>query len=83
MDVLGAFCFVFATRGYLTIEGVCNALYPVLEKFEAKMIMDWGLKTGVLEESELGVKVGEWWWLAVPWQWGRQFQLRGRRQSPD
>ncbi|CAJ0554219.1 Ff.00g127310.m01.CDS01 [Fusarium sp. VM40] len=83
MDVLGAFCFVFATRGYVTIEGVCNALYPVLEKFEAKMIMDWGLKTGVLEESELGVKVGEWWWLAVPWQWGRQFQLRGRRQSPD
>ncbi|KAF5671511.1 hypothetical protein FHETE_4081 [Fusarium heterosporum] len=72
MDILGAFCFVFATRGYLTLEGACNALSPVLEKFEGKLIMEWGLKTGVLEESELGVKVGEWWWLAVPWQWGRQ-----------
>ncbi|KAF4341909.1 hypothetical protein FBEOM_4149 [Fusarium beomiforme] len=78
MDVLGAFCFVYATRGHLTIEGVCNALKPILEEFEAEMIMEWGIKTGVLEQDDdgLGLRVGEWWWLAVPWQWGRQFKTR-------
>ncbi|KAF4453996.1 hypothetical protein F53441_3380 [Fusarium austroafricanum] len=81
MDVLGAFCFVYANRGYLTIEGVCNALKPILEEFEAQMIMDWGLKTGVLEEDALGLKVGEWWWLAVPWQWGRQLKPRGQLED--
>ncbi|RSL51917.1 hypothetical protein CEP54_011169 [Fusarium duplospermum] len=83
MDILGAFCFVFALRGYLSIEGVCSALKPVLEEFEAQMIIDWGKKTGVLKESEdgLGVTTGEWWWLAVPWQWGRQLRARGRRED--
>ncbi|KAM6512897.1 hypothetical protein FSOLCH5_010591 [Fusarium solani] len=83
MDVLGAFCFVFALRGYMSIEGVCSALKPVLEEFEAQMIIDWGKKTGVLKESEdgLGVTTGEWWWLAVPWQWGRQLRARGRRED--
>ncbi|KAF4964104.1 hypothetical protein FSARC_7934 [Fusarium sarcochroum] len=76
MEMLGAFCFMYATRGLLTVESVCSALKPVLEEFEAQMIMDWGLKTGVLKESEdgLGLRVGEWWWLAVPWQWGRQLK---------
>lgn len=85
MDVLGAFCFVYANRGLLTIEGVCNALKPVLEEFEAKLITDWGVKTGVLKYSEegLGLTVGEWWWLAVPWQWGRQFRQRGYDPSMD
>ncbi|KAJ4008778.1 hypothetical protein NW752_009903 [Fusarium irregulare] len=85
MDVLGAFCFVYATRGLLTIEGVCTALKPVLEEFEAKLIVDWGVKTGVLKYSEegLGLMVGEWWWLAVPWQWGRQFKPRNYDQSMD
>ncbi|EXL79675.1 hypothetical protein FOPG_06462 [Fusarium oxysporum f. sp. conglutinans race 2 54008] len=83
MDVLGAFCFVYANRGHLTIEGVCNALKPILEEFEAELIMDWGMKTGVLEEDEdgLGLRVGEWWWLAVPWQWGRQ--PKARREVED
>ncbi|KAM0395152.1 hypothetical protein ACHAO7_004260 [Fusarium culmorum] len=85
MDVLGAFCFVYANRGLLTIEGVCNALKPVLEEFEAKLIMDWGVKTGVLKHSEegLGLMVGEWWWLAVPWQWGRQFKPTGYNEGMD
>ncbi|KAF4469909.1 hypothetical protein FALBO_3195 [Fusarium albosuccineum] len=83
MDILGAFCFVFATRGCLTIEGVCSALKPILEEFEAQMIMSWGKKTGVFKESEdgLGLMVGEWWWLAVPWQWGRQLKRRGHQDD--
>ncbi|GKU13904.1 unnamed protein product [Fusarium langsethiae] len=85
MDVLGAFCFVYANRGLLTVEGVCNALKPVLEEFEAKLIMDWGVKTGVLKYSEegLGLMVGEWWWLAVPWQWGRRFKHMGYNEGMD
>ncbi|KAH6891999.1 hypothetical protein B0T10DRAFT_282465 [Thelonectria olida] len=68
--VLGAFCFVYATRGLLTNEGICSALKPVLEEFEAQMIIDWGKNSGVLKDSGqgMGVMVGEWWWLAVPWQ---------------
>lgn len=83
MDILGAFCFISATRGYLTIEGMCSALKPVLEEYEAQLIIDWGKRTGVLVESEdgLGTIVEEWWWLAVPWQSGRQ--LKYRRQQDD
>ncbi|KAH7152531.1 hypothetical protein B0J13DRAFT_266600 [Dactylonectria estremocensis] len=70
MHILGAFCFIYATRGLVTIEGICSALKPVLEEFEAQIIIDWGKATGVLKDSEdgLGVIVGEWWWLAVAWQ---------------
>ncbi|KAH7166263.1 hypothetical protein EDB81DRAFT_943184 [Dactylonectria macrodidyma] len=70
MHILGAFFFIYATRGLVTIEGICSALKPVLEEFEAQMIIDWGKTTGVLKDSEdgLGVIVGEWWWLAVAWQ---------------
>ncbi|KAF7542761.1 hypothetical protein G7Z17_g11306 [Cylindrodendrum hubeiense] len=70
MHVLGAFCFIYATRGFMTIEGICSALKPTLEEFEAQMIIDWGKATGVLKDSEdgLGPMVGEWWWLAVAWQ---------------
>ncbi|CAM1508521.1 Fc.00g053690.m01.CDS01 [Cosmosporella sp. VM-42] len=69
MEVLGAFCFVYATRGFMTIEGICTALKPILEEYEAHIIIDWGKRTGVLKDSEggLGTTVGEWWWLAVPW----------------
>ncbi|KPM41634.1 hypothetical protein AK830_g4937 [Neonectria ditissima] len=74
MHVLGAFCFIYATRGFMTIEGICSALKPVLEEFEAQMIIDWGKATGVLKDSRdgLGTMVGEWWWLVVPWQSRRQ-----------
>ncbi|PNY18325.1 Uncharacterized protein TCAP_07557 [Tolypocladium capitatum] len=68
-EVLGAFCFAFATRGSMTVEGICSALSPVLEEFEAHLIVDWGRRTGVLTDlvDGMGIAVGEWWWLAVPW----------------
>ncbi|KAF7562577.1 hypothetical protein G7046_g1561 [Stylonectria norvegica] len=70
MEILGAFCFLFATRGFMSIDGICTALKPILEEFEAQMIINWGKRTGVLKDSPagLGTTVGEWWWLAVPWQ---------------
>ncbi|KAL6849738.1 hypothetical protein ACO1O0_009282 [Amphichorda felina] len=69
-EVLGAVCFAYSTRGQMQAEALCSALRPVLESFEAQMILDWGQKTGVLEQlpSAQGFTVGEWWWLAVPWQ---------------
>ncbi|POR33964.1 Uncharacterized protein TPAR_05815 [Tolypocladium paradoxum] len=68
-EILGAFCFAFATRGSMTVEGICSALSPVLDEFEAHLIVDWGKRTGVLTDlvDGMGIAVGEWWWLAVPW----------------
>ncbi|CAH0053470.1 unnamed protein product [Clonostachys solani] len=68
-DVLGALCFAYSTRGEMTLEGICSAMKPVLEEFEAQMVLGWGVRTGVLREGATGegVTVGEWWWLAVPW----------------
>ncbi|KAH7318777.1 hypothetical protein B0I35DRAFT_252402 [Stachybotrys elegans] len=69
-DILGSVCFACATRGLLTVEAICGALTPVLEPFEAQLIIEWGHERGILRELRpgLGVTVGEWWWLAVPWQ---------------
>lgn len=68
-EILGAFCFAFATRGSMTVDGICSALSPVLDEFEAHLIVDWGKRTGVLTDlvDGMGITVGEWWWLAVPW----------------
>ncbi|PHH81162.1 hypothetical protein CDD80_12 [Ophiocordyceps camponoti-rufipedis] len=68
-EILGAFNFAFATRGCMTIPGVCSALHPLLEEFEARLVVEWGKRTGVLTEvmDGVGIMVAEWWWLAVPW----------------
>ncbi|KAM4055962.1 TFIIIC transcription initiation factor complex subunits Tfc3 [Hirsutella rhossiliensis] len=68
-ELLGAFCFTFATRGSMTIEGICSALSPLLDEFEAYLIVAWGTRTGVLTDlvDNVGTTVGDWWWLAVPW----------------
>ncbi|UKZ70013.1 uncharacterized protein TrAtP1_011016 [Trichoderma atroviride] len=72
-DILGAFCFTYATKGPMAAKDVCNSLSPILDEFEARLIIEWGIKTNVLEEVMDGssVTVGEWWWLAVPWQFDR------------
>lgn len=74
-EFMGAFCFILATRGCMTLAGVCNALSPVIDEFEGQLIIDWGKMTGILVDAtdSLGTNVGEWWWLAVPWL----------RQEPD
>jgi transcription factor C subunit 3 len=68
-EVLGAFCFSMATRGSMDIEGICSALNPILDEFEARLVVRWGKETGVLTDfaDGVGLMVGEWWWLAVPW----------------
>ncbi|KAH6606311.1 tfiiic transcription initiation factor complex subunits tfc3 [Trichoderma cornu-damae] len=49
-DILGALCFSFATKGPMAARDVCNSLRPILDEFEARLIVDWGIKTGVFEE---------------------------------
>ncbi|EHK27504.1 uncharacterized protein TRIVIDRAFT_112347, partial [Trichoderma virens Gv29-8] len=73
-DILGAICFTYATKGPMAVRDVCNSLRPILDEFEARLIVSWGIKTGIFEEAigGLAVTVGEWWWLAVPWQYNRQ-----------
>lgn len=65
-EVFGAFCFTIAVRGSMTIAGICSALNPVLQPYEAELIMRWGNARGVLKtEDDFACSVGEWWWLAV------------------
>ncbi|TWU77495.1 hypothetical protein ED733_007153 [Metarhizium rileyi] len=68
-EILGAFCFSLATRGSMDTDGICSALSPVLDEFEARLIEHWGKETGVLSDfsDRVGLVVGEWWWLTVPW----------------
>ncbi|KZZ89911.1 B-block binding subunit of TFIIIC [Moelleriella libera RCEF 2490] len=67
-NIVGAFCFAMATRGSMGIEGICSALSPVLERFEARLILSWGQEVGIFTEfpSNMGSMMGEWWWLMVP-----------------
>lgn len=66
-DLLGAFCFILNIRGPMSLDGICTSIAPTLEKFEAQLIRDWGLATGILKtwKSEADITLGEWWWLAV------------------
>ncbi|RDA89506.1 hypothetical protein CP533_0423 [Ophiocordyceps camponoti-saundersi (nom. inval.)] len=68
-EMLGAFNFSFAIRGSLTISAVCSALSPLLEEFEARLLLDWCKRTGVMTDLMygLGTTLAEWWWLVVPW----------------
>ncbi|KAG6187116.1 hypothetical protein E4U36_008397 [Claviceps purpurea] len=77
-EILGAFCFAMSTRGSMDVRSVCSALHPILDEFEARLIVSWGRQTGVLAECPDGVGslVSEWWWLIVPW-------LRNRHAKQD
>lgn len=69
-DIMGAACFIIATRGSMTVDGICSAMSPILQPFEAQLIMQWGRETGFLMagDDEDSTEAGEWWWLSVPWQ---------------
>lgn len=63
-DILGAVCFASSTRGSMSINGICDAVAPILEAFEARIIIAWGLETGVFAKAHShGITLGEWWWL--------------------
>ncbi|ATY66436.1 TFIIIC transcription initiation factor complex subunits Tfc3 [Cordyceps militaris] len=71
-DILGAVCFVFNTRGVTSVAGICDAMAPILDVFEAQIIVSWGIETGVFVRAtqHSDIMLGEWWWLVVaqhPW----------------
>ncbi|OAA45245.1 TFIIIC transcription initiation factor complex subunits Tfc3 [Beauveria brongniartii RCEF 3172] len=70
-DILGAVCFAFNTRGTTSVTGICEAVAPILEVFEAELIISWGLKTGLFTRAtqHSGITLGEWWWLVVVHRW--------------
>lgn len=63
-DILGAVCFAFNTRGIMSIAGICDAVMPILDTFEARIIVAWGLNVGVfVKAGNSDIALGEWWWL--------------------
>ncbi|OAA66229.1 TFIIIC transcription initiation factor complex subunits Tfc3 [Cordyceps fumosorosea ARSEF 2679] len=66
-DILGAVSFVFNTRGAVSVRGICDAVAPILDEFEAQLIISWGLKTGVFVRARKSseITLGEWWWLVA------------------
>ncbi|KAI2465668.1 hypothetical protein F4781DRAFT_408536 [Annulohypoxylon bovei var. microspora] len=56
-----------ATKGPLTPQTASVLMKPFVEPFEAKLIMDWADRLGILQRlgSEKSATVGEWWWLVV------------------
>ncbi|KGQ05803.1 hypothetical protein BBAD15_g8937 [Beauveria bassiana D1-5] len=70
-DILGAVCFAFNTRGITSVTGICDAVAPILEVFEAELIISWGLKTGLFTRAtqHSGITLEEWWWLVVVHRW--------------
>ncbi|KAI0883305.1 uncharacterized protein GGS22DRAFT_195469 [Annulohypoxylon maeteangense] len=64
---LGMMVLGMATKGPLTPETASVLMKPFVEPFEAKLIMDWSDRLGILQrlESDNSATVGEWWWLVV------------------
>lgn len=62
-QILEAASFMLSTRGSMSLEGFRHALSPVLEEFEAKLVMQWGHDTGILRFENNQCHVAEWWWL--------------------
>jgi len=65
-QVLASVLFLFSTRGEMSGDLLVKATKPVLEPFEADLILDWCVEKGLLENGEGELRLGEWWWLAVP-----------------
>ncbi|RYP92030.1 hypothetical protein DL770_001885 [Monosporascus sp. CRB-9-2] len=69
--------FALATKGPLTPSSAAVILKPVLEPFEAELIMDYLDRHGLLHRlfpGSPGGTVGEWWWLAV----GKLIDVKGK-----
>ncbi|ORY71088.1 uncharacterized protein BCR38DRAFT_381327 [Pseudomassariella vexata] len=72
---LCAVAFVMATRGPLKSQTVVMHLRPIIEDFEAKLVMDWLVRLGLLQAvaDGHGWIVAEWWWLVVGRMLASQF----------
>ncbi|KAL7625363.1 hypothetical protein AAE478_004580 [Parahypoxylon ruwenzoriense] len=64
---LGIMAMALAIKGPLTPTSASVLLKPLIEEFEAKIIMDWIDSVGLIQrtDSERSATIGEWWWLVV------------------
>ncbi|KAI0599151.1 hypothetical protein F4775DRAFT_600281 [Biscogniauxia sp. FL1348] len=76
IEYLSMMVFALATKGPLTPASATVLLKPVIDEFEAKLIMDWLDALGLLQrvESENGATMAEWWWLVV----GQLISVKGK-----
>ncbi|KAI1635299.1 hypothetical protein F4809DRAFT_460687 [Biscogniauxia mediterranea] len=76
IEYLSMMVFALATKGPLTPASATVLLKPVIDEFEAKLIMDWLDALGLLQrvESENGATMAEWWWLVV----GQLINVKGK-----
>ncbi|KAK1754729.1 hypothetical protein QBC47DRAFT_225194 [Echria macrotheca] len=61
-----AVALTLASRGAMSAEELVKALKPTLMLFEAELILEWGVKTGVFETQLEGMALAakEWWWMS-------------------
>ncbi|KAM0813544.1 hypothetical protein AB5N19_13539 [Seiridium cardinale] len=66
--------FAFSVKGPMAAASSVDLLHPVIEAFEAQLVMDWLDSMGLLEQSSSGhgSTVSEWWWLVV----GNQIDIK-------
>ncbi|KAI5918559.1 hypothetical protein F4810DRAFT_715360 [Camillea tinctor] len=76
IEYLSMMVFALATKGPLTPASATVLLKPVIDEFEARLIMNWLDALGLLQrvESELGATMAEWWWLVV----GQLINVKGK-----
>jgi hypothetical protein len=66
--VLVAVSQIVALRTGVTVKNLAKIFKPVLEEWEAKLLLEWGGEVGLFERlhGEVdGWTVKEWWWLTV------------------
>ncbi|TPX06931.1 uncharacterized protein E0L32_011155 [Thyridium curvatum] len=73
VKVMGAVVFSIATRGSMDASQLSSALKPLVEPFEAGMILDWAVRAGILAApvQNKGWTTKEWWWLVVAREYER------------
>ncbi|KAH6652179.1 hypothetical protein BKA67DRAFT_660941 [Truncatella angustata] len=73
--------FALSVKGPMTARAAVDLLHPVIEEFEAQLIMDWLDTMGLLEKVSggSGSTVGEWWWLVV----GSQIEAKDKGFAED
>jgi hypothetical protein len=66
--VLVAVSQIVALRTGVMVKNLAKIFKPVLEEWEAKLLLEWGGEVGLFERlnGEVdGWTVKEWWWLTV------------------
>lgn len=66
-DYVSMVVFTLATKGPIVPKMCVTLLKPMLEEFEAQLVIDWLAQFGLIQQavSGCGVTGAEWWWLVT------------------